>query len=205
VTLPPSDRPRLVINVGCGRREHSKLPAHFDSWQQLRVDSDASVEPDLIADLTDMKTVADGTADAIWASHCLEHLYIHQVRAALKEFRRVLRDDGFVCVIVPDLQTVARYVRAEQLHEPIYRSAAGPVTPHDMIYGYGAAIADGRPTMAHHCGFTPGMLQHCFEQLPFGEVLLRRRAAQLELAALARATPAKDAADRATLVAALEL
>jgi SAM-dependent methyltransferase len=205
VTLPPSERQRLLVNAGSGRLDHHKLPAFFDSWQQLRVDSDAAVEPDLIADLTDMKSVADASADAVWASHCLEHLYIHQVRAALKEFRRVLRDDGFVCVIVPDIQTVARYVMADQLHEPLYRSAAGPVTPHDMIYGYGAAIADGRHSMAHHCGFTPGMLQHCFEQLPFGEVLLRRRPAQLELAAVARATPAKNAAERAALVAALEL
>jgi len=38
-----------------------------------------------------------------------------------------------------------------------------------------------------------------------GELVLRRRAAQLELAAVARATPAKDEADRAALMSALEL
>jgi hypothetical protein len=127
------------------------------------------------------------------------------VALALAEFRRVLREDGFLCVIVPDLQTVAQYVAADRLHETLYQSPAGPVTPHDIFFGFGAAIASGRTSMAHRCGFTPSMLQRCFNGLPFGEVLLRRRSAQLELAAVARATPAKNDAERAALMTALEL
>ena len=57
---------------------------------------DASVEPDIIADLTDLSAIPDGSADAVWASHCLEHLYEHQVTVALAEFRRVLGAEGFV-------------------------------------------------------------------------------------------------------------
>jgi hypothetical protein len=49
------------------------------------------------------------------------------------------------------------------------------------------------------------MLQQYFRQSNFGEVLLRRRSPRLELAALARPTPAKDDAERAVLVNALEL
>jgi SAM-dependent methyltransferase len=198
-------RDRVLVNVGCGARNSSTLPAYFDSWQQLRVDVDASVEPDILADLTDLSPIPDGSADAVWAAHCVEHLYEHQVIIALREFRRVLREDGFVCVIVPDLQEVARYVVADRLHEPLYQSAAGPVTPHDIFFGFGAAIASGRTSMAHRCGFTPGMLQRCFQQLPFGEIVLRRRSADLEIAAVASATPAKDDAERAALMSALEL
>jgi Methyltransferase domain len=198
-------RERLLVNVGCGPRGGSSLPAHFNSWRQLRVDIDPSVQPDILADLTDLSAIADGTADAVWASHCVEHLYEHQVPIALAEFRRVLRVDGFVCVIVPDLQTVARYLVADQVHEPLYQSPAGPVTPHDIIFGFGAAIAGGHTAMAHRCGFTPGVLQRCFNQLAFGEVLLRRRSTGLELAAVARAIPARDDAERAALMAALEL
>jgi SAM-dependent methyltransferase len=198
-------RERVLVNVGCGARASSRLPAYFDSWQQLRVDIDASVQPDICADLTDLRPIPDRTADAIWAAHCIEHLYEHEVPLALAEFRRVLREDGFVCVIVPDLQTVAQYVAADRLHEPLYQSPAGPVTPHDIFFGFGAAIASGRTSMAHRCGFTPGTLQRCFRQLPFGEVQLRRRSAEFELVAIARATPAKDDAERAALMAALEL
>jgi hypothetical protein len=59
--------------------------------------------------------------------------------------------------------------------------------------------------MIHRCGFTPGVMQRHFEQSSFGEVLLRRRAARFELVALARPLPAKDDAERAALVGALEL
>jgi SAM-dependent methyltransferase len=196
---------RVLLNVGCGPVGASDLPVYFDGWKHLRVDVDASVQPDIVADLTDLSPIADGSADAVWAAHCVEHLYEHQVTLALKEFRRVLRADGFVCMIVPDLQTVAGYLVSDRLHEPLYESAAGPVTPHDIIFGYGAAIAGGRESMAHRCGFTPGMLQRCFGELPYGEVMLRRRSTQFELAAVARATPAKDDGERLGLMAALGL
>jgi SAM-dependent methyltransferase len=198
-------RERVLVNVGCGPRNSVSLPVYFDGWRQLRVDVDASVEPDIIADLTDLSPIPDGSADAVWAAHCIEHLYEHQVAVAIGEFRRVLREDGFVCVIVPDLQAVAQYFVADQSHEPLYHSPAGPVTPHDVFFGFGAAIARGRISMAHRCGFTPASLQRCFQQHPFGELLLRRRPADFELAALARATPANDDAERAALLAALGL
>jgi SAM-dependent methyltransferase len=196
---------RVLVNVGCGPLGGGKLPAYFDGWKQLRVDVDPAVQPDILADLTDLSPIPDGSADAVWAAHCIEHLYEHQVPVALAEFRRVLRDDGFACVIVPDLQSVGTYLVADRLHEPAYQSAAGPVTPHDIIFGFGAAIAEGRASMAHRCGFTPGMLQRCFRQVPFAEVLLRRRVPQLELAAVARATPAIDDAERMDLMGALGL
>lgn len=198
-------RERVLVNVGCGPRNSVTLPAYFDTWRQLRVDVDPSVQPDIIADLTDLAPIPDCSADAVWAAHCVEHLYEYQVRIALAEFRRILREDGFVCVIVPDLQAVAQYFVADQAHDPLYHSPAGPVTPHDVFFGFSAAIASGRTSMAHRCGFTPGSLQRCFQQQPFGELLVRRRTADFELAAIARATPAKDDAERAALMAALGL
>ena len=198
-------RERVLVNVGCGPPNSRTLPGYFDDWRQLRVDIDPSVQPDILADLTDLSPIPDGSADAVWAAHCVEHLYEHQVKVALAEFRRVLREDGFVCVIVPDLQTVAQYVAADRLHETLYDSPAGPVTAHDIVFGFGAAIAGGRISMAHRCGFTPTMLQRCFSELPYGEVLLRRRTAELELVAVARAIPAKDDAERAALMTALGL
>ena len=200
-----AEQERLLVNLGSGPREAISLPAYFSDWKQLRVDVDPSVEPDIVADLTDLSSIPDNHADAVWASHCIEHLYEHQVMTALSEFRRVVRDDGFVCVIVPDLQAVANYVAADRLNEPIYDSPAGPITPHDIFFGYGAAIASGRTSMAHRCGFTPGVLQKCFEQLTFGEVVLRRRDESLELVALARVQAPQDEDEREALFTALGL
>jgi SAM-dependent methyltransferase len=201
----PAPREQCVVNAGCGIRESTRLPRLFDGWRQLRVDVDPRVEPDLVADLTDLSAIPTASADAVWASHCIEHLFDHQVRVALREFRRILRDDGFVCIIVPDLQAVAELVAADRLYDPIYQSAAGPVTPHDVLFGFGPAIAAGNTAMAHHCGFTPGAMQRHFQGVPFGEVMLRRRSQTLELAALARAIPPRDDAERNSLIAALEL
>lgn len=203
--MTPALGERVLANVGCGPLNAASLPAYFKDWRQLRVDSDPSVAPDILADLTDLSPIATGSVHAVWAAHCLEHLYLHQVPAALAEFRRVLCDEGFLCILVPDLQTVAQYLVADRIVEPLYRSPAGPVTPHDMIFGFGAAIAGGRPSMAHRCGFTPAALQRSFLGLSYGEIVLRRRSASLELAAVARALPAKDEADRAALMSALEL
>jgi SAM-dependent methyltransferase len=200
-----AEQERLLVNLGSGPREGISLPAYFNDWRHLRVDVDPSVEPDIVADLTDLSLIPDNHADAVWASHCIEHLYEHQVMTALNEFRRVVRDDGFVCVIVPDLQAVANYVAADRLNEPIYDSPAGPITPHDIFFGYGAAIASGRTSMAHRCGFTPGVLQKCFEHLTFGEVVLRRREESLELVALARVQPPQDEDEREALFTALGL
>jgi SAM-dependent methyltransferase len=196
---------RVLLNVGSGALDASSVPAYFSSWRQVRVDVDRAVNPDVVADLTDLSPIASGSADAVWAAHCIEHLYEHQVRLALAEFRRVLRDDGFACVIVPDLQLVARYVMEDKLHEPIYQSPAGSVTPHDIFFGFGPAIASGRTSMAHRCGFTPGMLQRCFKQQAFAELFLRRRSADFELAVIARVKPAQDDDERNALVSALGL
>lgn len=196
---------RVVVNVGCGPVNANDLPGYFADWTKLRVDVDLAVKPDIVADLTDLSPIADGTADAVWASHCIEHLFEYQVPVALAEFRRVLRAGGFACIIVPDLQTVSNYVVADRLHEPLYDSAAGPVTPHDILFGFGAAIASGRVSMAHRCGFTPTMLQRAFSGMTFAEVLLRRRTTQLELVALARVSSAPNDAEREALINALGL
>ena len=195
-------RERLVVNVGCGPRGGA-LPPHFQGWRELRVDVDAAVEPDIVADLTDLTAIAAGSADAVWASHCVEHLYAHQVPAALAQFRRLLREDGFACLIVPDLQTVAQQVAADRMHEILYHSHSGPITPHDVMFGYGAAIAAGHAAMAHRCGFTPGVLQQYFHDGLFAEVVLRRRAREFELAAVAWANPAASDAERAAVLNAL--
>jgi Methyltransferase domain len=167
------------------------------------VDIDESAAPDVLADLTDLSPIPTGVADAVWASHCVEHLYAHEVSVALTEFRRILRSDGFACMIVPDLQTVAQHVAANRMHEPLYQSASGPITPHDMLFGFGAAIAVGRTSMAHRCGFTPGMLEQYFHERVFAEVVLRRRIPQFELAALAWASPTGGETERSALLNAL--
>jgi hypothetical protein len=178
----------------------------FESWEQLRVDVDEGVQPDIVASITDLSAIPDGYADALWSAHCIEHLYSHDVSLAIREVYRVLAEDGFGCLIVPDLQAIANFISGDKLHETIYMSPAGPITAHDMIYGFGAAIARGQVSMAHRSGFTPTLMLQRLQEQPFGEIMLRRRTSALELVAVVRKRQAPyTPEERAALVSALEL
>lgn len=197
------DLGRLFVNLGSGVKGSAYLPPLFASWREVRVDVDTTVAPDILADLTDLSAIESGSVGAVWAAHCLEHLYLHQVGAAVLEAHRILADDGFLCLIVPDLQRIAEYLANDRLHEVVYESPAGPVTAHDMIFGYGPALAEGRNSMAHKCGFTPTLLLQKLREAPFAEIVLRRRQG-MELMAVACKRPPAGDPERAALLAALD-
>lgn len=200
----PRKRAKVLVNLGSGAKGSAPLPAMFADWRELRVDVDARMAPDILADITDLSAIESGSADAVWLAHCLEHLYLYQVGKAIAESYRILTADGFLCLIVPDLQAIADYIANDRLHEVVYESPAGPVIAHDMIYGFGPYLAQGRPSMAHKCGFTPSLLLQKLQEAPFAEIVMRRRAGQ-ELAAVAcKRAPTGDA-KREAFLAALEL
>ncbi|WP_159996897.1 class I SAM-dependent methyltransferase [Roseomonas sp. 18066] len=159
---PADTAPRTVLHVGCGPASPDKLPPAFfpaGAWQEVRLDIDPSVAPDIIASITDMSAVASASADAVWSSHNLEHLYPHEVPAAFAEFRRVLKPGGFALMTMPDLQQIAALVAADKLGDAAYVSPAGPITPLDMLYGLNSALAQGNHYMAHNTGFTARTLE----------------------------------------------
>jgi SAM-dependent methyltransferase len=199
----PLSMPTL-LNAGCGPPGSGNLPGCFAQWKELRVDVDESVRPDLLADVTDLSVIPTESVDAIWSAHCIEHLFLHQVATALAEFHRVLKPAGFACIIVPDLQTIASYIVNDHLDDTIYDSSAGPVTAHDILFGFGPALAQGFTRMAHRCGFTPSSMLRRFNESRFEEVVLRRRA-NLELAAVALKTHSASDEERDALIANLAL
>jgi len=58
--------------------------------------------------------------------------------------------------------------------------------------------------MAHNCGFTPALLAQKLQEVPFAQIVLRRRANH-ELAAVARKRSPADPSEREALLKALEL
>src|SRR4051812_24595660 len=195
---------KLLVNLGSGPKRLSRLPAMFAEWREFRADVDPGAEPDLVADFTDLSAIKSGSVDAVWSAHAIEHLFLHQVKKALEEAHRILADDGFLCLIVPDLQSIASYLVNDRLLEVVYESAAGPVTAHDMIFGFGRDLALGHTQMAHKCGFTAGVMLQKLKEVRFAEIVLRRRSNH-ELAAVACKRAPADTAQREALLAALEL
>jgi len=205
--IAPTQAPepqKLLVNVGCGPVVRLTRTALFEDWRQLRVDIEESVNPDIVADLTDLSPIESGTADALWSSHCIEHLYQAQVPGALREFHRVLKDEGFAVILVPDLQSVAERIVADKFDEPIYNSGMGPVSAHDMFYGFGPSIAAGQTSMAHRCGFTPSILVNLLNASSFTEYAIRRLKS-LELLVVARKSLGTSTTNSEALLQALDL
>lgn len=169
--LNPQTQKRF-LNVGCGSAGPERLPECFqqEDWQQIRLDINPAVKPDIIADLTDLSAVQTGSVDAVYSSHNIEHLYLHETTVALQEMHRVIRPGGFLLVTLPDLQQVAKLIAEGKLSEEIYRSPVGPITPLDMLYGHQASVERGNTYMAHKCGFDKHSLSAALLDVGFNEV-----------------------------------
>lgn len=183
---------KKVLHIGCGPREKSfPLPPVFgkDEWEEIRFDINPDVKPDIVGDMRDMHMVETGSMDGIFSSHNLEHLYVHEVATALKEFNRVLREGGQAIVGVPDMQITAAYIADGVLDEPLYESPAGPIAPLDMVFGWSQSIAKGNHFMAHKTAFTAGSLAKKLKEAGFSDIRLQRE--WVNLWAAARKLPAE--------------
>jgi SAM-dependent methyltransferase len=174
---------RQVLHVGCGQATIKKMPDGFQdgSWQEIRFDINPGVGPDIVGTITDMTGVQDGSVDAVYSSHNIEHVYAHEVRGVLREFRRVLKPEGFAVVTCPDAQAVAAHVAEGRLEDPLYVSPSGPISALDILYGHGAAIAGGEVYMAHRTAFTGLTLAGALRDSGFAMIGMRRRPPQLDL------------------------
>ena len=81
-----------------------------NEWQEIRLDINPNVKPDIVSSMVYMSGVETASMDAVYSSHNLEHLYPFEVYPSLDEFRRVLKPEGWALIIVPDLQEVAKMV-----------------------------------------------------------------------------------------------
>lgn len=185
-----------VLHVGCGIQKPAPLPAVFDKnmWEEIRLDSNPDARPDYIAAITDMRIVDDASMDGLFSSHNLEHLYPHEAPLALKEFRRVLKDDGFAIVTLPDIQAAAEVIAAGGATKTLYESPMGPVTALDVVYGHRKSLAQGRPVMLHKCGFTREILAGALTRAGFAAVDVRRDPKTYSLWAKAYVTAPRGAA-----------
>ena len=100
----------ILVNFGCGEVYHR-------DWQNFDVRGDGR---EVRAwDVRRPLPFGDGTVDAVYHSHLLEHLDAGAARAFLGECFRILRPGGTIRIAVPDLEGIARaYVRALETLTP---------------------------------------------------------------------------------------
>jgi predicted SAM-dependent methyltransferase len=90
---------KRYLNLGCGGQVHPE-------W--VSVDLYSNDERIIAHDLRQALPFADQTFDAVYHSHVLEHLPKNDAPRFMRECFRVLRPGGFVRVVVPDLEAIAR-------------------------------------------------------------------------------------------------
>jgi SAM-dependent methyltransferase len=159
---------KTFLHVGCGHLNKSScLGFNNDNWKEIRFDIDKNVNPDIEGTLTDMKLVETRSVDAVYSSHNIEHIFPHEVPIALREFYRVLKEDGIVVITCPDIQSVGEAIAQDKLLEPLYESPMGLVTAFDILYGHRETTADGNVYMIHKGGFTYSVLDKAFYEAGF--------------------------------------
>ena len=185
-----------VLNVG-GNSKTTRMPAHFDGWQQLYLDIDPRWKPDVLCDARLLSSQPAQQFDAIFCSHNLEHYYAHDGLKVLDGFLHVLIDTGFAEVVVPDIRATmtAMLENSLDIEDPLYQSPAGPISAHDVIYGYGPEIEkSGQDFMAHKTGFTQKSLLATLTRAGFPFVFSQLRTFEVRALAFKVApTPAQQA------------
>ena len=164
---------KSFLHLGCGRltKLYSTPEFKTNSWDEVRVDIDKSVKPDIIASMTDMSVIESNKFDAVYSSHNIEHLFAHEVPIALKEMHRVLNDDGYLIITCPDLVSVCSEVAEGKLTVPLYQSSLGPISAIDILYGLRSDISKGNHYMAHNCGFTGPVLYSTLKGCGFTSIV----------------------------------
>ena len=186
-TKAPESNARRVLNVGGGSKAIA-IPGHYDGWAHVLLDIDGRGNPDIVCDARALASLPAAQFDAVYCSHNLEHYYPHDCNKVLTGFLHLLKADGFAEIRVPDIGAVMRSVvnSGGDIGDVLYESPAGPISAHDVVYGFAKEIErSGQDFYAHKNGFTPKRLRNVLEHAGFAEVLVFESAEAFELKALA--------------------
>jgi len=155
---------KIVLNVGCGKTELNLQTNYFSDWKEIRVDAFENSTADVISSIVEFEGIPDSCADALWASHVVEHNYWHDLPKIFSNIMRVLKDDGFAIIRVPNLASIAGFIQ-EDILGTVYNSPAGPVSALDMLYGHRLFVETWGEGMAHKTGFTKNSMETILESL----------------------------------------
>lgn len=180
-----------LLNVGGGSKQ-TPIPEKYEGWNHILLDIDDGPDVDLVLDAREMinwVSVPPEGYDVVYCAHNLEHYYDHDLPTVLKGFAHWLKPGGQVHIIVPNLgQLICDMIDLKlDLEDVLYQSAAGPITPLDVIFGFRKEIEQsGQDFYAHKTGFTARRLHETLQKAGFEDVQVRANLPCLELEATGR-------------------
>lgn len=183
---------KIILHVGCGTQGKEALPKlDFEkTWQEVRLDIDPGVKPDIVGSIIDLAGVPDCSVSMVFSKHNLEHVEGHQVPMVLSSFFRVLKPEGFAVIRTPDMTALARKILERGLETTIMTSVADDgsnlsIATIDAIYGSRVYIERGMTYMAHRTGFTGDSMRQHLLRAGFEAVKINHWAERSELGAIA--------------------
>tara|TARA_B110000008_G_scaffold279077_1_gene324770 strand:+ start:6288 stop:6926 length:639 start_codon:yes stop_codon:yes gene_type:complete len=176
------------LHIGCGNTKKGESTPVFnsDDWDEVRLDINKDVKPDIVASITDMSEINDNSFEAVFSSHNIEHVYPHEVSHVLSSIYRILKNNGFVIIDCPDIQQVSAEVAKGNLVSPLYYTSSNtPITAIDIMYGHVQSIAQGNTYMSHKCAFTDKVLLGELKKAGFNMISIIKATSAYALHAIA--------------------
>ena len=150
---------KKVLNVGGGSKS-IPLPNIYTGWEHTLLDIANGEGVDIVADAVDMPINGE-RFDSVYCSHNLEHYNLVDVIKVLNNFRRVLKEKGYVCIRVPDIGELDERIEREGLTDDsfLYESPAGRITVKDVKEGFQKEVLAGNEHYRHKISFTKDLLE----------------------------------------------
>ena len=132
-SLMNGSRKSLKLNLGSGYTRKDEF---------ISVDIDATCEPDIVDDIRTLSKIKSNSVKEIFTAHTLEHIYPKDLFRTLRCFYRVLKPNGFLKIIVPDVedacqQWIAKTITGKQFELIVLGSdptATKYQTHHNIFY-----------------------------------------------------------------------
>lgn len=140
---------KKIIDLGCG-----ESPYETDEGDVLKVDVRDEVKPDYRADLRKLP-FANAEFDIAYSSHVLEHFPRADTGKVLDEWIRILKPEGELRLIVPNLEWAADQIKLGAMNDDVLNVLYGAQT-------YGENF--------HQMGFTPAALTAMLKERGFKRI-----------------------------------
>jgi len=184
------------LHIGCGpkRKDSTTKVFNSNSWEEVTLDIDKGVNPDILGTMTDLSMIEDSSFDAIYSSHNIEHLFLYDALVAVKEFYRILKSTGYILVVCPDIISTCEAIVEKGPLEPLYyikNKKTGEtskdlwVSGIDILYGWRRAINAENNFMAHKFGYSEESLRLLFSQNKFKSIASVTRKSRYDINLLA--------------------